>query len=62
MNSLDPDPTRQNVGPDLDPNCLTLTVFPARSYSSTIGSETSLSRRTFVIAKVGIFLNIHVIK
>ena len=22
-NSLDPDQTRQNVGPDLDPNCLT---------------------------------------
>ena len=25
--SLDPDQTRQNVGPDLDPNCLTLMVF-----------------------------------
>ena len=23
-NSLDPDQDRQNVGPDLDPNCLTL--------------------------------------
>ena len=23
-NSLDPDHDRQNVGPDLDPNCLTL--------------------------------------
>ena len=23
-NSLDPDQARQNVGPDLDPNCLTL--------------------------------------
>ena len=23
-NSLDPDEARQNVGPDLDPNCLTL--------------------------------------
>ena len=22
--SLEPDPARQNVGPDLDPNCLTL--------------------------------------
>ena len=27
-NSLDPDQDRQNVGPDLDPNCLTLMVFP----------------------------------
>ena len=26
-NSLDPDQDQQNVGPDLDPNCLTLTVF-----------------------------------
>ena len=26
-NSLDPDQVRQNVGPDLDPNCLTLMVF-----------------------------------
>ena len=26
-NSLDPDQTRQNVGPDLDLNCLTLMVF-----------------------------------
>ena len=24
VNSLDPDQARQNVGPDLDPNCLTL--------------------------------------
>ena len=23
-NSLNPDPSRQNVGPDLDPNCLAL--------------------------------------
>ena len=23
VNSLDPDQARQNVGPDLDPNCLT---------------------------------------
>ena len=27
-NSLDPDQDRQNVGPDLDPNCLTLMEFP----------------------------------
>ena len=26
-NSLDPDQDRQNAGPDLDPNCLTLIVF-----------------------------------
>ena len=26
-NSLDPGQARQNVGPDLDPNCLTLMVF-----------------------------------
>ena len=26
-NSLDPDYDRQNVGPDLDLNCLTLSVF-----------------------------------
>ena len=26
-NSLDPDEARQNAGPDLDPNCLTLMVF-----------------------------------
>ena len=26
-NSLDSDQARQNVGPDLDPNCLTLMVF-----------------------------------
>ena len=27
-NSLDPGQARQNVGPDLDPNCLTLTLSP----------------------------------
>ena len=27
VNSLDPDQVRQNVGPDLDPNHLTLIVF-----------------------------------
>ena len=27
FNNLDPDQTQQNVGPDLDPNCLTLMVF-----------------------------------
>ena len=26
-NSLDPDQALQNIGPDLDPNCLTLMVF-----------------------------------
>ena len=26
-NSLDPDQARQNVGPNQDPNCLTLMVF-----------------------------------
>ena len=26
-NSLEPDQDRYNVGPDLDPNCLTLIVF-----------------------------------
>ena len=26
-NSLDLDQARQNIGPDLDPNCLTLMVF-----------------------------------
>ena len=26
-NSLDPDQAGQNVGPDIGPNCLTLTVF-----------------------------------
>ena len=26
VNSLDPDQARQNVGPDLDPNCLTLII------------------------------------
>ena len=26
-NSLDPDQARQNIGPDLDLNCLTLMVF-----------------------------------
>ena len=26
-NSLDPDQARQNVGPNLDPNCLTLMIF-----------------------------------
>ena len=26
-NSLDPDQAQQNVGPDLDPNCLTLIAF-----------------------------------
>ena len=29
-NSLDPDQDRQNVGPDLDLNCLTLKVFPEK--------------------------------
>ena len=28
VNSLNPDQARQNVGPDLDPSCLTLRWYP----------------------------------
>ena len=35
-NSLDPDQARQNIGPDLDPICLTLTVKPVLSGHSKI--------------------------
>ena len=31
-NSLDPDQARQNVGPDLDPNCLTLWNTPEKFF------------------------------
>ena len=31
-NSLDPDQARQNVGPDLDPNCLTLRWYSLKIY------------------------------
>ena len=32
-NSLDPDPDRQNVGPDLDPNHLTLCICCIKNFS-----------------------------
>ena len=32
-NSLDPDQAQQNVGPDLDPNCLTLVFLKEFSKS-----------------------------
>ena len=35
-NSLDPDQARQNVGHDLDPNCLTLWWFPWNNFSKKI--------------------------
>ena len=31
-NSLDPDQDRQNVGPDLDPNCLTLKECSGKNF------------------------------
>ena len=30
--SLDPDQARQNVGPDLDPNCLIVRWYPERTF------------------------------
>ena len=38
-NSLNPDQDRQNVGPDLDPNCLTLILFLKETF------ERKVSRR-----------------
>ena len=35
-NSLDPDQARQNVRPDLDPNCLTLMVFLKEFFEKVI--------------------------
>ena len=32
-NSLYPDQARQNVGPDLDPNCLNLMVLPKEFFN-----------------------------
>ena len=43
-NSLDPDQARQNVGPDLDPNCLTLMVF-LKEFFETVDFEKKISRR-----------------
>ena len=39
-NSLDPDQARQNVRPDLDPNCLTLMVF-LKEFTEKDGFEKS---------------------
>ena len=35
-NSLDPDKARQNVGPDLDPNCLTLWWYSRKIFFEKI--------------------------
>ena len=43
-NSLDPDQDRQNVGPDLDPNYLTLIVFPKEIFEK-IFFENKVSRQ-----------------
>ena len=38
-NSLEPDLTRQNVGPDLDPNCLTLWYSSKNFFSEKVDFE-----------------------
>ena len=43
-NSLDPDQARQNVGPDLGPNCLTLMVF-LKGYMKTLFGKKSVEPR-----------------
>ena len=40
-NSLNPDQDRQNVGPDLDPNCLTLILFLKETFENIILKERS---------------------
>ena len=35
-NRLDPDQARQNVGPDLDPNCLTLKWYSKKNFSKML--------------------------
>ena len=43
-NSLGPDQARQNVGPDLDPNCLTLGWCSGKNFSKQLISK-KISRR-----------------
>ena len=39
-NSLDPDQARQNVGPDLDPNCLKFdSIFSKKNFSKKVDLE-----------------------
>ena len=38
-NSLDPDQAKQNVGPDLGPNCLTLTLMVLVKFFSKVNFE-----------------------
>ena len=35
-NSLDPDQARHNVGPDLDPNCLTFRWYSKKNFSKKL--------------------------
>ena len=38
-NSLDPDQARQNVGPDLDPNCLTALMVFLKEFMEKVDIE-----------------------
>ena len=40
-NSLETDQARQNVGPDLNPNCLTLMVFLKELFEKVVFDENS---------------------
>ena len=43
-NSLDPDQARQNIGPDLDPNCEFLVIFQTEFFEN-VKFEKKISRR-----------------
>ena len=43
-NSLDPDQAQQNVGPDLDPNCMTLWWYSSKNFAKKLILE-KISRR-----------------
>ena len=49
-NSLDPDQARQNVGHDLDPNCLTLMVFLKENFENV--SSNPISLKTFHVCSL----------
>ena len=44
VNSLEPDQARQHIGPDLDPNCLTLMVF-LKEIIEKVDFEKKISKR-----------------
>ena len=50
-NSLDPDQAQQNVGPDLDPDCLTLWKYSRREFFEKVNVGKKSADKKYLASK-----------